>query len=338
MTLKGIDVSSWQTGIDFSKVPSDFGIVKATGGIGYVNPACNGQMASLIKAGKRKGLYHFAHEVGCPGSAVAEADFFVNNIKGYLDGKTLLVLDFEGDNQFDAVWALTWLNRVFSLTKVRPLIYLNGQALQGANWSGVWAGNYGLWLAWYAVSTPTSGYQYYNGANVDTITPPFKCAMWQFSSTAQLSGWNGGLDANVFYGDGAAWDAYCRPVGAAAPAPKPVTIPKPVHKPVPVKVVAKTYTVKSGDTLSLIGSKVGVAWTTIASLNGIKAPYTIYPGQVLKLSGVVPAARTYTVKSGDSLSLIGPKVGVAWGTIASLNGIKPPYVIYPGQVLRLPAK
>ncbi len=44
---------------------------------------------------------------------------------------------------------------------------------------------------------------------------------------------------------------------------------------------AKTYTVESGDTLSGIGAKLGVRWQTIASKNGIKSPYTIYPGQKL---------------------------------------------------------
>ncbi len=45
-----------------------------------------------------------------------------------------------------------------------------------------------------------------------------------------------------------------------------------------------TYTVKAGDSLSAVGAKVGVAWETIASLNGLSSPYTIHPGQVLKLA------------------------------------------------------
>lgn len=44
---------------------------------------------------------------------------------------------------------------------------------------------------------------------------------------------------------------------------------------------ARVYTVKSGDTLSEIGSALGVDWKTIASKNGIGSPYTIYPGQKL---------------------------------------------------------
>lgn len=42
-----------------------------------------------------------------------------------------------------------------------------------------------------------------------------------------------------------------------------------------------TYTVVAGDTLSLIGSRLGVVWQDIAKANGIVAPYTIYTGQVL---------------------------------------------------------
>lgn len=44
-----------------------------------------------------------------------------------------------------------------------------------------------------------------------------------------------------------------------------------------------TYTVQSGDCLSVIGEKLGVNWKEIASLNGIHSPYTIYKGQKLKI-------------------------------------------------------
>ena len=54
-----------------------------------------------------------------------------------------------------------------------------------------------------------------------------------------------------------------------------------------------TYTVKNGDTLSLIGSKTGINWKTIADINGIKPPYVISVGQVLKLTN---SSNTSTVK------------------------------------------
>lgn len=97
------------------------------------------------------------------------------------------------------------------------------------------------------------------------------------------------------------------------------------------------YTVVSGDTLSGIGAKLGVAWKSIASANGISSPYTIYPGQKLTIPGGSAGSssgRVYTVKSGDTLSGIGAKLGVSWKGIASKNGIVSPYTIYPGQQLK----
>jgi len=52
------------------------------------------------------------------------------------------------------------------------------------------------------------------------------------------------------------------------------------------KKPAKTYTVKAGDTLWKIAKKElgdGSKYSTIASLNGIRNPNLIYPGQVIKL-------------------------------------------------------
>ena len=105
------------------------------------------------------------------------------------------------------------------------------------------------------------------------------------------------------------------------------------------------YTVKRGDTLSGIGSKYGVAWKDIAKLNNIAGPkYIIYTGQVLKIpvkgsSSSQPSAptyKTYTVKSGDTLSGIASKFGTTYQKIAQLNGISNPNLIYPGQVLKIP--
>ena len=46
---------------------------------------------------------------------------------------------------------------------------------------------------------------------------------------------------------------------------------------------AAVYTVAKGDTLSQIGTELCVNWKDIAEINGIKDPYTITVGQVLKI-------------------------------------------------------
>lgn len=51
-----------------------------------------------------------------------------------------------------------------------------------------------------------------------------------------------------------------------------------------------------------------------------------------------PQHRTYTVKSGDTLSEIGQEFGVDYMDIARLNDIKNPDLIYPGQVFKIPNK
>ena len=50
------------------------------------------------------------------------------------------------------------------------------------------------------------------------------------------------------------------------------------------------YRVKKGDTLYAVSWRAGVDWKTLARWNGLKSPYTIYPGQLLRLKP--PPARS----------------------------------------------
>lgn len=47
--------------------------------------------------------------------------------------------------------------------------------------------------------------------------------------------------------------------------------------------IPSTYTVRSGDTLFNIAQTFSINWVVIATLNNLKAPYTLKPGTVLKL-------------------------------------------------------
>lgn len=99
-----------------------------------------------------------------------------------------------------------------------------------------------------------------------------------------------------------------------------------------------TYTVQSGDALSLIAQKFGVTTQYLQDINGISDPNKIYVGQVLKIgkrSGTVSEVTTYTVQSGDALSLIAQKFGVTTQYLQNLNGISDPNKIYVGQVLKV---
>lgn len=96
------------------------------------------------------------------------------------------------------------------------------------------------------------------------------------------------------------------------------------------------YTVRSGDTLSSIASKFGTSYQALASLNGISNPNLIYVGQVLRVNGSASTGSVYyTVRSGDNLSAIASRYGTSYQSIASLNSLSNPNLIYAGQTLKI---
>lgn len=97
-----------------------------------------------------------------------------------------------------------------------------------------------------------------------------------------------------------------------------------------------TYTVRSGDTLSSIASKFGTSYQTLASLNGISNPNLIYAGQVLRVNGSASTGSVYyTVRAGDNLSAIASRYGTSYQSIAALNGLANPNLIFAGQTLKI---
>lgn len=332
MSLRGIDIASWQAGLNAGTIPADFVIVKATEGVGYVNPYCDGHYQQAKNAGKKLGVYHFARNT--QNDAIAEAEHFLKNIKGYIKS-SILVLDWEDANTADVAWAKRWLDHVYSKTGVKPLIYMSESVVNSHDWSSVANADYGLWVAKYRDMAADFNY------NMDFAgTPPSVkwwkgYAMWQWTSSGRLDGWGGNLDLNEFYGDKSAWDAYAGGSGNVAPSN-----PTPAPSPAPAPSAERTYTVKSGDTLSGIASQFGTSYQHLAAINGIANPNFIVAGQVLKIDGAgggsAPAVKTYTVSRGDTLSGIAARYGTSYQAIAAANGIANPNIIFPGQVLRIP--
>ena len=319
--MNGIDISSWQEGIDLTAVPADFVIIKATEGTGYVNPDCDRAYQQAKQAGKLRGVYHYANG----GNATAEADYFLANIEGYIKD-AILCLDWEGQNNAlcgtggpARTWISNWCNRIVEKTGVKPLIYASASLYNEV--SGI--GDYGLWIAQYADNNDT-GYQ-----DTPWNEGAYDCAIRQYSSHGRLSGWNGNLDLNKAYMDVAAWGKYANPAGGGT---APVTPSKPATPaPQPSTV---TYTVQPGDTLSGIAAAYNTTYQHLAAINGIANPNLIYPGQVLTISGggaSAPQQTVYTVQPGDTLSGIAAAYGTTYQRLAAVNGISNPNLIYPGQ-------
>lgn len=98
------------------------------------------------------------------------------------------------------------------------------------------------------------------------------------------------------------------------------------------------HTVQRGEWVHQIARRYGVSAQSIINANHLRPPYTIHPGQVLCIPRGTPPpqCRTYTVQRGDTLSSIAVRFGTTWQQLAALNNISAPYVIRPGQVLRVP--
>lgn len=323
--MNGIDVSSWQTGIDISQVDCDFVVTKATEGTSYVNPDCDRVYQQAKSLGKELGVYHYASG----GDAVKEANYFVDNIAGYI-GEAILVLDFEGKavNRGSA-WAKTFLDTVYTRTGVKPLIYMSASVVSRYDWSSVRASDYGLWVAGYSKGdTVFYGYNSDIPMNYNVGVWSDCVAMYQYTSSGRLSGYSGKLDMNVFYGDESTWNAYAGGGNAVTKPSEPINTP------------TTAYTVHKGNCLYNIALSYGVNWRDIANMNGIYAPYIIYPGQVLTIHGnsvTTPgnSVTTYTVQSGDCLSTIAAMYNTTWQNLANINGITNADLIYPGQVLKV---
>ena len=99
------------------------------------------------------------------------------------------------------------------------------------------------------------------------------------------------------------------------------------------------HKVRRGESLSVIAARYGTTSRELVSLNGLKSKHRIRSGQTLRLpfAGVsIPEnAETYTVKNGDSLSVIASRASLSETKLMELNRLTDKNRIYIGQVLYL---
>ena len=90
------------------------------------------------------------------------------------------------------------------------------------------------------------------------------------------------------------------------------------------------YIVKKGDTLSKIASIYNLNYKYLAKYNNINNPNLIYPGQAIKIPNETNS-KIYIVKRGDDLTKIANMFNTTVNDLVTLNDIKKPDLIYPGQ-------
>ena len=312
--LKGIDISHHQRGINNYGSDVDFVIIKATEGVGYVDEQCDRLYQQAKKDGKLLGVYHFARP-DLNNSAIAEADWFIKNIQGYIK-EAILVLDWESGYLGNVAWAKAFLDRVQEKTGVKALLYASRSPINSFNWSSVANADYGLWVADYGANTGSEG------TKPVVKWWPFY-VLWQYTSRGRVAGYNGNVDLNNFYGDAEVWRKYAT---SSKTAPKPAD-----PEPTPAK--------KTNEQIAdeVIEGKWDNGEARKKKLTEAGYDYQAIQDIVNKKLGVSnqPKVEYYTVQKGDNLTKIAKKYGTTVNQLASWNGIKNKNLIYAGQKLRV---
>lgn len=343
MALNGIDIASYQAGLDFSKVPCDFAIIKATQGTGYTNPDCVRAVEQAMSLGKGVGVYHYISG----GNAVAEANFFINSILNWI-GKVMICLDWELDQNSawgDESYLEQVINQVIARTGVPPMIYAPAsrynQVAEVAK-----RHNCGLWIAQYADMNPT-GYQ-----NTPWNEGVYTCAIRQYSGSGRLNGWNGDLDLDKFYGS---LDDFRKYYGSSSSAPsKPST-----SGPSGTTLQLATWTMEGlygngADRKKNLGSRYDEVQNFInhiasADVNTLVdevyagmygdglTRQTVLGSRYDEVQGAINAnsAQYYTVQSSDYLGKIAIQFGTTVDQLVAWNNIANPDLIYAGQTIRV---
>ena len=89
------------------------------------------------------------------------------------------------------------------------MLYCSKGLLTQLDWSSVANLNVGGWVAQYANNNPMGwdNDPWTDNKGFGAIVP----VMYQYTSHGRISGWNGNLDLNIFYGDQSAWYKFAKP-------------------------------------------------------------------------------------------------------------------------------
>lgn len=333
-TVPGIDVSYWDSGIDWPKVRATgqrYVFIKATEGDFYSDPTFDDNWAGAKSAGLLRGAYHFFR---CNVDPKKQAEKFIAYVNTMDDqGELPPVLDLEtndGQNKDKVISrAKTWIDLVEAEFGRKPIIYSGQYFLQdyfSAPGGGPppWAKGYPLWLAQY----PN---QYSPGMMPYLPTGWFTWMFWQYSDKGQVNGINAAVDMNLFNGT---LEELYKFAGAKIVEEKP-----------------KSHKIVAGDSFESIANKYGVTVRELTSANpqllkkgetltipvAVAIPQESESGSVSGSGGGSPSTkRSHKVKAGDTLSAIAIKYGTTVAAIAAENNIKNINNISVGQVLVIP--
>ena len=325
MSFKGLDVSQFQGSIDWSQVKNagyQFAMLRAGYGYNTIDEQFHRNASECNRLGIPFGVYWFCYAL-TPTIAVQEADGCLNAVSKYrLDYPICYdieqsTLDYATENGVTITPALaTEIVRSFCNHIEEQgyyAMYYSNRNFLNTYFPKDLSKRYALWYAYYNES--------FDGTN---------CGIWQYTNRGTVPGINGNVDLDTGFID---YPTVIRNAGLNHPDG---ISPTPPPTPEPPKNDYITYVIQPGDTLSEIAQHYGTTVQTLAELNGISNPNLIYSGTTLRVPENSSGANYYQIQPGDTLSEIAARFGTSVRTLAALNHITDPNLIYAGTVIRIP--
>lgn len=349
---QGVDWAIYQGETGRFGYPSDKFAISQIGGYNanglYDQWTYKTQVASAIAQGKRAHTYIWYDTWGNMSIAKTTMDYFLPKIQ--TPKGSIVALDFESgasSNKTANTDTILYGMRRIKEAGYTPMYYsYKPFTLQYVDYQRIIKEfPNSLWIAAYPNYnvTPKPNYNYF--PSMDGI------AIFQFTSTYIA----GGLDGNVDL-TGITDNGYKN-----GQASKPETTP-PATEAGKEANQTSTKDIKVGDTVKVNFS--AIKWTTgeyiadfvkgssykVSELSADKTKVLLadvnswisrsdveilITDKTEETLNKEPQVQTYTVKYGDSLSSIAEKHNTTWQSLASLNGLSNPNLIYPGQTLKV---
>jgi len=338
--VHGVDVSVWEPKVDWQALRAQgfkFALIRATSGVGYVDPKFKTHWDGARKEGLVRGAYHYLIAGQDPKQ---QADLFISTISSDR-GELPPIIDLEDKynenvpNNKIIDTCKSVLDRVEKAFGLKPMIYSRTQYLNlhvSRNGKAPsWAADYPLWLAQYPyVFDP----KMHPNKNMPTQAAGWQdWKFWQYSETSLVNGVtneNGQpTECDLDWFRGTEQELYA----FANVKPK-----EPV-----------SYTVKSGDTFKSIAEAYKITVDELFAAN----PQLLAEGTKLSIpvptiskpvvidnsttSNASSSTRKHIVKQGDNISSIAAKYGVTVDAIKAINpNLTDPNMIFVGQVIVIP--
>ena len=366
---RGIDISEFQGEIDFEEVRrSGIEAVYIRVGSGeYTDEYFAENYERAKAAGLKIGFYHYVTARSVE-EGRRQARFFASLAAGR-EPDMRLAMDFEyfGSLSVSQINAISeaYLDELTALTKREAVIYSDLSNARNI-FSRALAEKYPLWAAQYGADEPSA-----NGKWREWVG-------FQYTDEGRVGGIYGNVDRNIFtegifLSDSGRIDgekrtavrartrtltvyvragdtlwAIAREYGTTVEAiarenrivdPNRIFAGERLRITLPARGSGEEiYTVRRGDTPISIAGKFGVTLSALEDRNGLERCEKIYAGDKLSIPGARMSGEFYVVRPGDTLFYISRRTGVPIRTLAGINRIKDPDLIYAGEHLKLSAQ